>query len=168
MDKKKTTPNMMQAMACAALMIGYGMTATAQEGKTNQAHVGIVYPLSTNGKTAPADTNNFSLHLIAGVSQQENVCLIAGISGVVKGNAYGTMISGISNHVGGNASGLLVAGMMNQVKGKTRGLQVAGLINKSDDAQTQVAGLINIAKRVEGVQVAGLINIAEQSDYPVG
>src|SRR5690606_25075194 len=33
---------------------------------------------------------------------------------------------------------------------------------------TQVAGLINIAKRVEGVQVAGLINIAEKSDYPIG
>lgn len=168
MDRNKTTPKMMQAMVCAALMIGYGMTATAQEGKTNQAHVGIIYPLSTNGKTAPADTNNFSLHLIAGVSKQENVCLIAGISGVVKGNAYGTMISGISNHVGGNTTGVLVAGLLNQVKGQAKGIQVAGLANKSGDAHMQIAGLINIAKRVEGVQVAGLVNIAEQSDYPIG
>lgn len=159
---------MMQAMACAALMIGYGMTATAQEGKTNQAHVGIVYPLSTNGNTASADTNNFSLHLIAGVSQQENVCLIAGISGVVKGNAYGTMISGISNHVGGNTTGVLVAGLLNQVKGQAKGIHVAGVVNKSGDAHMQIAGLINIAKRVEGVQLAGLVNIAEQSDYPIG
>src|SRR5690606_37822631 len=125
-------------------------------------------PLSTNGKAAPADTNNLSIHLIAGISQQENACYVAGGSGVVKGNVYGTMVSGISNHVGGDASGMLVAGLMNQVKGKMRGLQVAGLINKSDDASMQVAGLINIAKRVEKVQVAGLINIAEQSDYPIG
>src|SRR3546814_10826372 len=99
----------LQTMVCVALMIGYGITAAAQEGKTNQAHVGIIYPLSTNGKTAPTDTNNFSLHLIAGVSQQENGCLIAGVSGVVKGSAYGTMISGISNHVGGNTNGVLIA-----------------------------------------------------------
>src|SRR3546814_212824 len=168
MDKNKTTQKMMQTMVCVALMIGYGITAAAQEGKTNQAHVGIIYPLSTNGKTAPTDTNNFSLHLIAGVSQQENGCLIAGVSGVVKGSAYGTMISGISNHVGGNTNGVLIAVLRNQVKGEAKGLQVAGLVNKSGDAHMQIAGLINIAKRVEGVQVAGLINIAEESDYPIG
>ncbi|MFB2121355.1 hypothetical protein [Parapedobacter sp. 2B3] len=167
MTKNTTTQKMIRTAVCIALIVGCG-TAAAQEGKTSQAHVGIIYPLSTNGKTAPADTNNFSLHLIAGVSQQENMCLIAGVSGVVKGNAYGTMISGVSNHVGGNAKGVQVAGILNQVKGESRGFQAAGLINKAGDAHTQVAGLINIAKRVEGIQVAGLINIAEQSDYPIG
>lgn len=158
---------MIQIATCMALVTGYSVAATAQTGKTNQTHVGIIYPISTNGKTAPADTNNLSLHLIAGISQQENACLIAGVSGVVKGNAHGVMISGVSNHVGGTAYGTQLAGLIN-ITGHAEGFQAAGLINKSGDAHTQVAGLINIAKRVKGIQVAGLINIAEQSDYPVG
>ncbi len=168
MDRNTNTQGMYRAAVCIALMIASGNAVTAQEGKTNQAHVGLIYPLSTNGKTAPADTNNLSLHLIAGISQQENACFLAGVSGVVKGNVYGTMVSGVSNHVGGNTAGVLVAGLLNHVKGEARGIQVAGLVNKSGDAHTQVAGLINIAKRVKGVQVAGLINIAEYSDYPIG
>src|SRR5690606_38643585 len=166
MEKNTNTPGMIRIAICIALVISYSITGSAQTGKTNQAHVGIIYPLSTNGRTAPADTNNLSLHLIAGISQQENACLIAGVSGVVKGNAYGTMASGISNHVGGHTSGVLVAGLLNQVTqkahgtqlagfinitGQSEGFQAAGLINKSGDAHTQVAGLINIAKRVEGV-----------------
>lgn len=159
---------MIYAAVCIALIVCSGTAATAQDGKTNQAHFGIIYPLSTNGRSAPLDTNNLSLHLIAGVSQQENICLVAGVSGVVRGDGYGTMVSGISNHVGHNAAGALIAGLLNHVKGESRGFQAAGLINKSGNAHTQIAGLINIAKHVRGVQVAGLINIAEQSDYPIG
>ena len=183
MKKNTNTHRITRTTVCIALMLGYGINVMAQEGKTNHAHVGIIYPLSTNGKTAPADTNNLSLHLIAGISQQENTCLIAGVSGVVKGNAYGTMVSGVSNHVGGSAKGVQIAGVLNQIKqdaegaqiaglinhsGRSKGIQIAGLMNKSGDATTQVAGLINVAKRVKGVQLAGLVNIAEQSDYPIG
>jgi len=167
MEKDTNTWMMMRMVICTALAIGYSTTASAQTGKTNQVHIGIIYPLSTNGRTAPADTNNLSLHLIAGVSQQENACLIAGVSGMVKGNANGIMLAGVSNHVGGNARGVQLAGLIN-ITGQAEGFQAAGLINKSGDAHSQVAGLVNIAKRVKGVQVAGLINIAEQSDYPIG
>ncbi|MGV3762186.1 hypothetical protein [Parapedobacter sp.] len=168
METTTTTQKVIRTLAGIALTISCSSVAMAQEGKTNQIHIGLIYPLSTNGKTAPSDTNNLSLHLIAGISQQENACLVAGVSGIVKGNANGTMVSGVSNHVGGNASGVLVAGVINRVKGDVRGFQAAGFINKSGDVHTQVAGIINIAKHVEGVQVAGLINIAEQSDYPIG
>jgi len=183
MEKNTNTHGIIRTTVCIALMLGHGINVRAQEGKTNHAHVGIIYPLSTNGKTAPADTNDLSLHLIAGISQQENTCLIAGVSGVVKGNAYGTMVSGVSNHVGGSARGVQVAGVLNQIKhdaegaqiaglvnqsGVSKGIQIAGLMNKSGDATTQVAGLINVAKRVKGVQVAGFLNIAAQSDYPIG
>lgn len=167
MEKNTNTPGMIRIAICIALVISYSITGSAQTGKTNQAHVGIIYPLSTNGRTAPADTNNLSLHLIAGVSQQENACLIAGVSGMVKGNARGIMVSGVSNHVGGNARGAQLAGLIN-ITGQAEGFQAAGLINKSGDAHSQVAGLVNIARRVKGVQVAGLINIADQSDYPIG
>ena len=180
------------------LIAGYVVNLSAQERKKNPAHVGIIYPLSTNGKTAPSDTNDFSLHLVAGVSQQENVLYIAGVSGVVIGNAYGTMVSGVSNHVGNDAKGVQVAGVLNRIKqhasgvqiaglanvtggksgaqiaglanvtGGTSGVQIAGLLNNSGDATMQIAGLINIAKKVKGVQLAGLINIAEESKYPIG
>ena len=183
MDKYTNTRGAIQVMACMMLLLGCAIGAFAQKGKTNQAHVGIIYPLSTNGKTAPADTNNFSLHVIAGVSQQENNCLIAGVAGIVKGDAKGTMISGVYNQVGGHAKGVQVAGLINRIQhdaegaqiagllnqsGRSHGIQIAGLMNRSGDATTQVAGLVNVAKRVSGVQIAGLINIAEQSDYPIG
>ena len=41
-------------------------------------------------------------------------------------------------------------------------------MNKAEDVHTQIAGLINIAKKVKGVQVAGFINIADSSEYPIG
>lgn len=170
-------------MVLSLFMIGQTTGLSAQQGKAQLAHLGIIYPLSTNGRTAALDTNDFSLHAIAGVSQQENRCLIAGVSGMVKGDAHGVMVSGLSNHVGNNASGVQVAGLMNRIRhnadgaqiaglinlaGHTRGIQVAGLMNRSGDVTTQVAGLVNVAAKVKGVQIAGLINIADESDYPIG
>lgn len=164
-------------------VVSYAANVSAQESKKHPAHVGIIYPLSTNGKTAPSDTNDFSLHLIAGISQQENILYIAGISGVVIGNAHGTMVSGIVNHIGNDASGIQVAGVLNRVKRQTSGLQIAGLanftggssgvqiaglMNKSGDATMQIGGLVNVAEKVNGVQLAGLVNIASESKYPIG
>lgn len=183
MEKKNSTRCVFQAMALAILMSGVITDVFAQKGKSNLTHIGLIYPLSTNGKTAQLDTNDFSLHLIAGISRQENNFLIAGVAGIVKGDAKGTMISGVYNQVGGHAKGVQVAGLINRIQqdaegaqiaglinqsGRAQGIQIAGLMNRSGDATTQVAGLVNVAKRVSGVQVAGLINIAEQSDYPIG
>ncbi|MBK1441384.1 hypothetical protein JHJ32_15395 [Parapedobacter sp. ISTM3] len=183
MKKNKTTRMMIQVMVCLITILVCTVDLLAQAGKTNQVHVGIIYPLSTNGKTALVDTNRFSLHLISGVSQQEDACLITGVSGIVKGKAYGVAIAGVSNHIT-YAKGTQVAGMLNHIKDSAQGLQIAGLanltgkeakgvqiagvINKAGDVTTQVAGLVNVAKRVKGVQVAGLINVAEASDYPIG
>jgi len=170
-------------LASTLWMVMLSMHVAAQHGKTNHAHVGILYPLSTNGKTACLDTNKFSLHLVAGISQQENTLLIAGVSGIVKGNAYGTLVSGVSNHVGKEAEGVQVAGVLNHIgehaqgvqiaglinsTGSADGIQIAGLMNKAGNANTQIAGLINVSKKVKGVQIAGLINIAEESSYPIG
>jgi len=183
MAKNKRPLTSVRLLACLLLTFMLSQHVAAQHGKTNQAHVGIIYPLSTNGKTAHLDTNKFSLHLLAGISQQEDACLIAGVSGIVKGNAYGTLVSGISNHVGKDADGVQVAGVLNQIGGRAQGVQIAGLINSTGNAEglqiaglmnkagnvnTQVAGLINVAKKVNGVQIAGLINVAEESDYPIG
>ncbi|PPL00678.1 hypothetical protein [Parapedobacter indicus] len=183
MAKNNNSLISVRLLACTLLTFMLSAHVAAQHGRTNHAHVGIIYPLSTNGKTAASDTNKFSLHLLAGISQQEDALLIAGISGIVKGNAYGTLVSGISNHVGKEADGVQVAGILNHIDGRAQGvqiaglvnstgnaqgLQIAGLMNKAGNANTQVAGLINVAKKVKGAQIAGLINIAEESDYPIG
>lgn len=182
MERSRNTFNSVKLVVCALLLI-LSDHVTAQHGKKNQAHVGVIYPLSTNGKTAYLDTNKFSMHLIAGISQQEDACLIAGVSAIVKGNTYGTLVSGVSNHVGKEAAGVQVAGVLNQIAGRVQGvqiagllnstgnaegLQIAGLMNKAGNANIQVAGLINVAKKVKGVQIAGLINVAEESSYPIG
>ncbi len=181
--KQKNTQRTIYLLMCVQLIVGGQTNVLAQKNNAYPVHVGIIYPLSTNGRTAPSDTNDFSLHLIAGVSQQENKVHIAGVSGVVWGNAHGVMVSGVSNHIGQDANGVQIAGMLNRVGhhaggvqvaglaniiGGTGGTQVAGLLNKSGDATTQIAGLVNVAKKVRGIQLSGLINIAEESDYPIG
>lgn len=168
MGKNTNTQVAIRTMACLLLMIGSTIGLYAQKWKTNQIHMGVIYPFSTNGKTAPADTNNYSLHLISGISQQENRLSVTGVSGVIKGDAFGIIISGVSNHIGRDASGVQVAGLLNHIGHDARGIQIAGLMNRSGDANMQVAGLVNVAKRVKGVQLAGLVNIAEESDYPIG
>ena len=46
--------------------------AYAQKTDNKKIHVGLVYPLSSNGSHAPQDTNKFSLNIIAGVSAAED------------------------------------------------------------------------------------------------
>ncbi len=180
--ENKNTRKATQVVVYMMLMLCYASNLVAQS-KAHPAHIGLIYPLSTNGKTAPSDTNHFSLHLIAGISQQENALHLAGVSGVIKGNAYGTVIAGVSNHIGNDAKGTQVAGVLNHIKGNAygvqlagianvtgngNGIQVAGLVNNAGNVNTQLAGLINVAKKVKGVQIAGLVNIAEESKYPIG
>lgn len=168
---------------CLFFVLATGSVANGQKGKTNDAHIGVIYPLSTNGQTAAQDTNNFSLHLIAGVSQQENTFLLSGVVASIRGDAYGAVISGVANCIGNQASGIQVAGVLNRVRneadgaqlaglanitGSAQGIQVAGLFNQAGDANVQIAGLFNKAKSVKGVQIAGLLNIAEESSYPIG
>ncbi len=171
----------------------FGQTDTLQK-----AHIGFIYPVSSNGSKAAEISNDFSLHLLSGISKNENVLSIAGISSHIRQDARGVQVAGLLNQVGNSAHGVQVAGLGNFIKNETKGvqiagltntsgdteiqisgliniandvhgLQIAGLINKAGDVEgTQVAGLINKARNVKGVQVSGLINLAENSDYPVG
>ena len=161
-----------------------------------QTHIGLIYPLSTNGSHARERTNSFSLHAIAGLSAAETGFSLAGISLVVMDSASGLQCSGFSNHINNKARGVQLAGFLNSVgssnglsmagfanicrdsasgaqlagfinKSRNAGVQVAGFINKAADVHTQAAGFINIAKRVRGIQLAGFINIADSCDYPI-
>lgn len=140
-------------------------TAFAQAPLTSPAHIGFVYPLSSNGKNAAAYTNHFSLNIIAGISKAETGVAIAGISNIIKDSAGGVQIAGISNHIDRVAHGAQIAGFMNQVKQDATGAQVAGFLNMDGSLKGfQAAGFANIVARdVEGTQLAGFMNLARNN-----
>lgn len=149
----------------------------AQESTPPRTNIGLVYPLSSNGSSAPRDTNNFSLNLIAGVSAAERGVTIAGFSNIIHKDARGFQIAGFSNHVGKNADGTMVAGFLNTYGGgsgvsiagfaniacSSSGAQIAGFMNKGGNVSSlQIAGFANLAKEVKGVQISGFMNVAKK------
>lgn len=158
--------------------LGLAFQTNAQEAKTTKAHFGLIYPLSTNGTHAPLDTNNLSIHLLAGISSVEKGFSYAGLSNVVRNESYGVQIAGFSNHIGKQANGALFAGFLNtyrSAKGSqfagfanlaqknVEGAQFAGFINTTggDMKGVQFAGFSNIAKNISASQFAGFMNVAK-------
>lgn len=95
---------------------------------------------------------------------------VAGLANISKGRMRGTQIAGGFNKAVGEQSHapLQIAGIGNMGDGRVRS-QLAVIFNQADTvADLQMAGLINIAHKVEGQQV-GLINIADSvSGTPLG
>jgi hypothetical protein len=173
------------------------LNSFAQSDK-DKINIGLMYPLSSNWKTAANDTNKFSLNLIAGVSAAERGVSIAGFSNIIRHNTTGLQIAGFSNHVGQTANGAMFAGFINTYgKGKNFAIagfgnfsktssntQIAGFINSGGNVSavqvagfsniainvkgSQIAGFLNIAKKVKGAQLAGFINIADSAGYQIG
>lgn len=199
MARKLLSTTLLLALCLTILLICFYAIASARENQGSRpAHIGFFYPISTNGTLAGKTSNDFSFHVLAGVSLRENAFCLSGIASIVKENANGVLISGISNHVGRGARGLQLAGIVNEIKKETsgaqiagicnisgnmtglqiaglaniaadqHGLQIAGLINKSKNANAQIAGILNMGKKVRGIQISGLINIADECDYPIG
>ncbi len=129
------------------------------------AHVGVFYPISTHGTEAADYTNNFSLHVLTGLSGGETGAAIYGLAGMVKGDVRGAQISGLWNNVSGNVIGLQVAGILNQSSDATQAAQIAGISNINlGNSAFQASGIFNTAKLVDGAQLAGISNIAEKID----
>lgn len=144
------------------------IAASAQDTKPRPAHIGLIYPLSTNGSAAPQAINNFSMHVLAGVSWQENAFCMSGIGSVVKHDAHGAMISGIFNQVRHKADGAQIAGVLNHINEQAEGVQVAGIANVTGTADgAQIAGVANVTKEASGLQLAGLANKAGHSDIQI-
>lgn len=137
-------------------------TINAQPRKFAAAHIGLVYPLSSNGTTAKEYTNGFSLHAIGGLSYNETSLCASGFSSYVFHNADGVMLAGFSNHVRNEMNGAQLAGFMNTVRHNTRGLQAAGFMNLAGSVNgAQLGGFANIVfEYSEGIQGAGFINLA--------
>lgn len=136
-------------------------TVSAQEHQ--KVHIGLVYPVSTNGVRAAAVSNSISLHAVAGVSAGENGVAISGLATIIKGTQSGVAISGLCNLVSAGASGVQISGLLNTA-GAASGAQVAGLINTAQSHKgLQVAGLTNVTAGNAGVQIAGLLNTAQSA-----
>jgi len=127
--------------------------ANAQRVQIDKVNIGFAYPISTNGTHAAADTNYFSLNLIAGLSAAERGFSFAGVSSVVKNDVRGMMFAGFSNHVGKAVEGMMFAGFMNSYA-EAKGMQFAGFsnISKGKVAGAQFSGFLNKATDVQGVQ----------------
>lgn len=173
-----------KSIITAAVGICLTVNTYAQQNdkqKEAPAHIGLIYPLSTNGVNAINYTNDFSLHAIAGVSGGEKALCLSGFASFVKNDANGLIASGFANAVLGDADGAQLAGFMNMIGGESRGLQASGFMSFAgyntgvqlggfanltlQHAQgLQAAGFMNIAKTVAGAQVAGFMNVASDVD----
>lgn len=168
-------------IAIIITVITYANNAFSQ---TAPAHIGLVYPLSSNGKNAAAYTNHFSLNVIAGVSKSETGVAVAGISNIIKDSATRLQIAGFSNHIGSATRSAQFAGFMNRVKNNTSGSQVAGFMNldgsmkgfqaagyanyvNGDADGTQIAGFMNTARSNTQAQVAGFGNFSGKAEIQI-
>ncbi|SDD49213.1 hypothetical protein [Niabella drilacis] len=173
-----------------------GLKLVAQESAGKTVHLGLVTPISTQGRYARDISPAFALHILQGVNHDNKGASVAGLHTTLYGSNRGVMVSGLVNQVKGSNKGVAVAGLVNtsrngrglqlaglhnqeagngfiQVAGLSNYshyslLQLAGLVNTSRHAGYQIAGLVNNAQTVKGIQLSGLINIADSSRYPIG
>ena len=162
------------------MMFFSAASVSAQELKESNAHIGFIYPLSTNGVNAPDYLNRFSIHAIAGVSGAEQGFCASGMANYIKNNGNGFIAGGFANIIGADARGGQFAGFTNIIKGDvngitasgfanitgghTRGMQLGGFMNLSrkNTEGFQGAGFANISMGdVEGAQVSGFLNLAD-------
>ena len=150
--------NYLKTLVSGCFIILLFSSAAAQENRP--AHLGLVYPLSTNGIDAASYSNNFSVHAIAGLSGGESGLALYGIGGIIKGNGKGFMSSGIWTDIHGTLEGVQMSGVFNRAKDASKGAQFAGVFNLSEwAAPVQMAGVLNKAKQAGAIQAAGVANL---------
>lgn len=147
---------------CALIMSPPLLAQDTPACNRRPVHIGLIYPLSTNGLQAAEIKNGFSVHALIGVSYSEQSCVISGLAGIVKNDAHGVMISGLMN-TSVEATGVHIAGLLN-ITTEIKGMQIAGLLNTAGTTEgLQISGLLNISKNVKGVQAAGLSNFSQSN-----
>jgi hypothetical protein len=138
----------------------------------SNVHLGLAYPLSTNGTRGSRIFNNtFSAHAISGVSSSETGFCGSGIASIVKDSVRGFIGSGVANVIGNKATGVQAAGLVNIVRNQTEGLTGSGLCSTFRvvlPARRQQA-FANVATgNVYGAQVAGFSNTAQATPAGTG
>jgi hypothetical protein len=140
-----------------------------QTDSIRAVHVGLVYPVSSNGLKAADYTNRFSLHAIGGISKNERALALSGVANVVRLDANGTVISGAVNVIGHDARGVQLAGFSNITKNRASGTQVSGFLNLSGSASgVQIAGFSNIVMgNSQGLQLSGFMNKSQDVNMQI-
>ena len=141
-------------------------------------HIGLIYPLSTNGLQAGRTVNQVSLHLLAGYAAGldgaefsafgniENDFVegaqFAGFFNLVRRRVNGLQAAGFANVSGGDGQGAQLAGFVNVGAGTTNGLQAAGFVNITTESVrgAQLSGFVNYARSIRGLQATGYVNVA--------
>lgn len=157
MQRFFTTAALVLCVAAAS-----GQEQQADKGKYSIVHIGLVYPLSTNGAQAADYTNGTSFHAIVGVSGNEEAFCASGITSIIRHKARGAVISGFSGHVGEGLHGVQASGFLNTAGGRVEGVQASGFLNVSKGLKgVQAAGFGNMTQNAEnGMQAAGFINVS--------
>ena len=156
MNFKTSTLSFFAAIICCS--------SFAQSIRKAPVHIGLIYPISSNGKLAAAYDNRCSFNAIAGLSHNEHGLAFAGVTNVILNSATGVQLAGFSNHIGGSTKGFQAAGFMNTIAGEAHGMQLAGFANIINKATgVQAAGFTNITKKTAGIQLAGFVNMAHEA-----
>lgn len=152
--------NLLITLLVCYLLIFSCLTSIAQEKRP--AHIGLVYPISTNGVDAPSIHNNFSVHVIYGLSAGESGLALYGVGGITKGDAKGLMASGVWTDIHGALEGAQMSGVFNRAHDASKGSQFAGVVNLTKEAApVQLAGVLNKATQVEAIQASGVVNLTK-------
>lgn len=123
-------------------------------------HLSFISPFGTNGTRSHLVTNNISFNILGGHSYGNTAFELGGL---YNANIYltkGVQFAGILNFSGHSYNAVQFAGVTNISTQGVSGAQIGGAVNVAYNATTQISGVINVAKRIEGVQVAGIGNIA--------
>ncbi len=132
-------------------------------------HIGLIYPLSTNGVHAAEYSNGVSMHAIAGVSYSEGAFCASGVANIIKSDAKGLIASGFANIILNRSKGLVASGFLNYNKNDMIGMHAAGFMNYTGNGEgIQAAGFMNIAKDdFRGAQFGGFLNMAKNANVQV-
>jgi hypothetical protein len=148
-----------------ALMVLGTVICTATFSQTEKEYrsgfqFSLIYPLSTNGINAVKYTNGISLNAMGGISRNERVFTLAGLTNIILQDASGVQIAGLYNHINNNGQGLQLSGVASYTGMDYTGLKLTGLLNISGNMTgVTLSGLANIILQdASGVRLAGLYN----------
>jgi hypothetical protein len=108
-NKRMMTSRFLTTLAFTTIFF---TAAKAQQSPLLPVHIGLIYPLSTNGLSAPYCSNRLSLHAIASVSRMEKGAAFPGLANIIRGNANGIQFAGFSNHIARDEQGMQAAGFL--------------------------------------------------------
>lgn len=163
------------------LLTGNGYAQDKSTFRAGNIHIGLVYPVSTNGVDAVNYSNHFSLHALAGVSAAEDGFCASGVGNVILHDGNGVVLGGSANIILGSAGGVSAAGFINYVGETVDGVQAAGFANVTKNCNglqaggfsninlqyldgAQLGGFANYTNKIDGFQGAGFANISKQAN----